>query len=102
MFRRFFSDLYYQGTNVAGYIVFALVCTDEFLGGIEEVKCIHPNELVLLASNSNMLDFVSFCFFLLQLRVIIFRNYFTLVHMQFYTHLWVGLVDTEVATTIQN
>ena len=22
----FFSDLYYQGTNVAGYIVFALVC----------------------------------------------------------------------------
>ena len=23
----FFSDLYYQGTNVAGYIVFALVYT---------------------------------------------------------------------------
>jgi len=22
----FFSDLYYQGTNVAGYIVFVLIC----------------------------------------------------------------------------
>jgi len=42
----FFSDLYYQDTNVAGYIVFALVCMCLYVGGIEGVKCIHPNEVL--------------------------------------------------------
>ena len=36
----FFSDLYYQGTNVAGYIVFALVTnTDSTSIGTNTNKC---------------------------------------------------------------
>ena len=36
------KSCYYQGANVAGYIVFVLVC----IGGIKGVKCIHPNEVL--------------------------------------------------------
>ena len=54
----FFSDLYYQGTNVASRLHCFFPSLYEFLGGIEGVMCIHPNKFYL--ARRNMLILVMF------------------------------------------